>query len=333
MPAIKKQNLLWWGGCAAFFLLCFVVFAYLTFPYERVRDLLVSKVQASNTPGAPVTKLSIGELGPNWLTGVVLTSVALERSAETPGDPPTRLTADELKLRAAPFKLLFGGMGVHFTASAGEGDVTGSYDASKEGPTHVQAELDALDLARVGIGSLLGLPLAGEASGTLDVTLSDKPAETQGNVDLRIEHVKIGDAKGAKLKVPGMGSALTIDTIDAGTLELKMTIKDGVATIERFESKGKDLDLNGSGTIRLARDIVQSRADLTIGAKFEDAYRKKSDRTRSMFEIMSMQHIVGTDGALRLRVTGLLNALRSMPAGPAAAATAKPRAGSRAKHE
>ena len=52
---------------------------------------------------------------------------------------------------------------------------------------------------------------------------------------------KLGDAKGAKLRVPGMAGPLTLDTIDAGTLEIKLAISDGVATIERFESKGKDL--------------------------------------------------------------------------------------------
>src|SRR5882672_5168340 len=99
MAAISKRNLLAWAGYAGFFVFCFSTFAYLTFPYERVRDLLVSKVQASNAPGTPETKLSIGDLGPSWLTGVALTSVTLERAAQTPGDPPSKLSADKVKLR------------------------------------------------------------------------------------------------------------------------------------------------------------------------------------------------------------------------------------------
>jgi type II secretion system protein N len=331
MPAIKKQSLLMWGGGASFFVFCFTAFCYLTFPYDRVRDLLVSKVQAQNGPGVAATKLSIGELGPNWLTGVALTSVTLERAAEIAGDPPSKLQADELKLRVSPWSLLFGGIGVKFAATAGDGDIDGSYKADKEGPRHIAAELDELDLGRVGVGSLLGIPMTGLASGMIDVTLSDKPAETAGVVDLRIENVKLGDAKGAKVRVPGMSGPLTLDSIDAGTLELKLTIKDGVATIERFESKGKDLALSGSGSIRIAHDFAQSRADLTLSAKFESAYRTKSDRTKSMFDLLSMQHMVGPDGALRLKVTGPLNALRGVPAG--AAATAAPKARARVKRE
>ncbi len=331
MLAINKRNLLTWAGYAAFFLFCFSVGAYLTFPYERVRDTLIAKVQAGSGPGTPETKLSIGDLGPSFLTGVALTSVTLERASQTPGEPPSKLSADEVKLRVSPLKLLFGGVGVHFAATAGAGDIEGQYDAAKDGPMHFESELDTLDVGKVGLGTLIGLPLFGEASGNIDVTLSEKPAETQGNVDLKVEHVKLGDAKGAKLRVPGMSGPLTLDTIDAGTLEVKLAIKDGVATIERFESKGKDVELNGSGSIRLGRQLAQSRADITLAAKFSDAYRQKSDRTKSMFELLNMQHVVGPDGELRVKLTGGLDALRAVPA-PAASGAAKARA-ARVKHE
>jgi type II secretion system protein N len=319
MVAIKKHKLLEWVGSAGFFFFCFSLFSYLTFPYDRVRDLLVRKVQASSAPGAPAPKLTIGELGPSWLTGVKLESISLERPPEIAGDPPTKLQADELRLRVAPLSLLFGGLGVKFAAEAGDGDVKGSYDADKDGLRHVEAELDALDLGNVGLGSLIGLPLEGKATGVVDVTLSSKPAETQGFVDLRIEGVKIGDQKGAKIKIPGMSGPLTLDAIDAGALDLKLAIKDGVATIERLESKGKDLALNGSGSIRVASELAQSRTDLTLGAKFDAGYRQRSDRTKSMFDILSMQRMVSSDGALRVKVTGPLNALRGVPAAPAAA--------------
>jgi type II secretion system protein N len=331
MAAITKRNLLAWAGYAAFFLFCFSIGAYLTFPYDRVRDTLIARVQAGNGPGSPETKLSIGDLGPSFLTGVALTSVTLERASQTPGDPPSKLSADEVELRVSPLKLLFGGVGVHFAATAGGGDIEGRYDAAKDGPMHFESELDALDIGKVGLGSMIGLPLFGEASGDVDITLSDKPAETQGNVDLKVERVKLGDAKGAKLRVPGMSGPLTLDTIDAGTLELKLAIKDGVATIERFESKGKDVELNSSGSIRLAQQLGQSRADITLAARFSDAYRHKSDRTKSMFELLNMQHVVGPDGELRVKLTGGLDALRALPA-PAAPGAAKARA-ARAKRE
>lgn len=326
MAAITKQKILLWSGYTGFFLFCFAVFAYLTFPYERVRDLLISKVQAANGPGVPETKLSIGELGPSWLTGVALTSVTLQRGSGTPGDSPTRLSADEIKLRLSPFKLLLGGLGLHFAASAGEGEIAGSYDQPKSGPVQLQAELDALDLARVGIGSLLGLPLGGAASGSVELTLAEKPSQTQGDIDLRIEGFKLGDKKAAKLKLPGMSGPLTLDPIDAGTLVVKIKVHDGLATIEHLESKGKDVELSGLGTIRLAQHLAQARADLTLSAKFAQAYRQKNDRTKAMFDILSAQRAVGADGALRVKIGGLLGNLHAAPV-PSAINTSRLRRG------
>src|SRR5262249_48818958 len=146
----------------------------------------------------------------------------------------------------------------------------------KDGPTHTQAKLDDFDLEKLGISGLLGVPIQGKANGAVDVTLSEQAAETQGDVDLRIEGLRLGDGK-AKVKIPGMGG-MTLERIDAGILTLKVTIKEGVATIERLECKGKDLELSGSGSIRLVRPFGQSRADLTLGAKFENAYTQRNDR-------------------------------------------------------
>jgi type II secretion system protein N len=325
MLAINRQILLSWSGYALFFVVCFVLSAYFTFPYERVRDVLVTKVASSGTPGQ---KLSIGELGPHWLTGVALTSVKLERSAGTPGAPPSSLAIDKLSVNASAWALMFGGVGVHFDARVGKGEVEGRYDAKKEGPAHTQAELDALDIGKLGLGSMLGMPIAGAASGTVDVTLSDQTAETQGSIDLRIEGLRIGDGK-AKLQIPGMGG-LTLETIDAGTLQLKLAIKEGVATIERLEAKGKDLELSGSGSVRLVRQVAQSRADITLAIKFEKAYTQRSDRTKAMFDLINSNPLIkratGADGKIRFTLAGTLENLRSAPAGPGAAPVGKRRA-------
>jgi type II secretion system protein N len=317
MLAINRQTLLLWSGYTVFFLFCFTLFGYLTFPYDRVRDVLVSKVAASSAPG---TKLSIGELGPHWLTGVTLTAVKLERKGAAAGDPPNQVVIDKLKVRASPFSLLFGNVGVHFDALVGKGEIDGSYDAKKDGPARTQAQLDNVDLSKLGLAGWLGLPIEGLASGTLDVMLSDKAAETEGDVDLRIEGLKLGDGK-AKVKIPGMGG-LTLEKVDAGTLSLKVKIKEAVATIERLEAKGKDVELSGSGSVRLLRPIDQSRADITLGVKVEDAYTQRNARTKAMFDLIGASPIVssakGADGKLRFTLTGALSSLRSAPAGPGA---------------
>jgi type II secretion system protein N len=322
MVAINRQNLLSWSGYAMFFVVCFVLSAYFSFPYERVRDLLVTKVVSS---GAPGQKLSIGALGPHWLTGVTLTAVKLDRVASTPGTAASSIAIDKLTVSASPLALLFGGLGLRFDAHVGKGEIEGRYDSKKDGPAHTQAELDAFDLGKLGLGSVIGMPLAGAVSGSVDVALSDQTAETQGSVDLRIEGLRIGDGK-AKLQIPGMGG-LTLETIDAGTLQLKLAVKEGVATIERLEAKGKDLELSGSGSVRLVRELAQSRADITLAIKFERAYTQRSDRTKAMFDLLGANPLIkratDADGKIRFTLAGTLENLRSAPAGPGAAPVGK----------
>jgi hypothetical protein len=114
-----------------------------------------------------------------------------------------------------------------------------------------------------------------------------------------------------------MPGGLTVDTINAGDLDLKVVIRDGIASFEKLESKGKDLELNGSGSVRVVKPVGQSRADLTLGVKVEDGYKKKSERTQAAFELLSnsplMKRAMSADGMIRFRLTGPITAMRAAP--------------------
>jgi type II secretion system protein N len=317
MLSRNRKLLLAIAGYVLFFGLCFVTSAYYTFPYERVRDLLMRRVAAQPVAaGEGPAKLTIAELGPHGLAGIALEGVEYERKAAVATDPPIKLVVDELSVGASLFGLLTKRIDVSFGMTVGEGEADGEYETKEGEPTRLQAELDAIDLGRLGVGSYLGIPIKGKATGTIDVTLADKPAGTQGNIELRIEDLELGDGK-AKLKLPGMPGGLTVDTINAGDLDLKVVIRDGIASFEKLESKGKDLELNGSGSVRVVKPVAQSRADLTLGVKVEDGYKKKSERTAAAFELLSnsplMKRAMSADGMIRFRLTGPITAMRAAP--------------------
>lgn len=323
LSKLNRKALLIGGGYTLFFGFCFVLSAYYTFPYDRARDVLAARVAAlPAAPGQQPAKLTIESLGPHWLTGIAAHGVQYERKGLTANDASTKLTIDELTVRASLFGLLRKHVDVKFGLEVGDGDADGSYATAEGEPTHFDADLDELDLGKLGIGSYLGIPLSGSASGTVDVTVGDKPADTQGSIDLHITGVKLGDGK-AKVKLPGMPGGLTIDAIDAGELDLKVTIRDGVASIEKLESKGKDLQLTGSGSVRVVKAVSQSRTDITLGVKFDEAYTKKSERTKTVFELMGsnplLKRATSSDGTIRFRLTGALGNLRAAPAPSAGA--------------
>lgn len=333
LPTWLKSNTLKFGGYAAFFGACFTLSAYLSFPYERVKDVLVRRVAARATPGEAGPKLTIEELGPHWLNGVSLTGVVFERAAEAPDEAPSRIAVDELDVSVSPWSLLGDGIALTVSAQIGDGDLGGDYEAQEGGATRLDLTLDEVDLERLGLGGVLGVPLAGLASGTIDVALSAKPSETQGEVTLEIENVRIGDGKG-KLKLPGMSGGLTLDPIDAGKLKLSIVIKDGVATLEKLESKGKDLELSGSGSIRLSQPFAVSRTDVTLGVKLDKGYAERSDRARAALELMSanptIKRATAADGTMRFRLTGPITALHSAPASAAGGrSSARPKRGAK----
>jgi type II secretion system protein N len=322
MMAINKRNLLAIAAYAAFFLFCFLLFARWTFPYDRLRDVLVSRVASAKSPSGVSNKLTIGHVGPAWLFGLALTSIKLERATTSPDETPTRLMLDELSLRASPLRFLFGSIGVDYDAAVGQGEIDGSYlGSTKTGAHDIAATLEDVDLAKLGLGSLFGMPMQGTAEGTIDVQLADKPNETHGNVELQIERLRLGDGK-AKVKIPGMGGGLTLDPVDAGTTEVKLTIREGVATVEKLQAKGKDLELAGSGSIRLGTTLGLSRIDMTVEVKFDKGYTQRSDRTKVAFELMEgnpmIKRATSEDGTMRFRVSGTLANPRAVPAAPGA---------------
>lgn len=319
----RKQKILLGFGYTLFFIFCFMLSAYFTFPYERLRDIVIQRFSSEPAdPGGAKTTVQIEKLSPHWLTGIALEGVTIELTE--PGSDPTTFEVDEITLNVAPIALLLGTVKVSYGAAVGEGSLEGTYESDKDGKArHVIAELDALDLAKMGVGAFVGLPVGGKGTGTIDLDLTEEASASAGAIDLQIEELTLGDGK-AKVKIPGMAGGLTVDTLNAGALDFKVTIKEGVAAIEKLEAKGSDIELDGSGSVRLAYPLSRSRADVTLGFKVLDAYKKRSDRNAMQVDMLTgnplIKRATGSDGMARLQLSGVVNALRPRPAAPTSAA-------------
>lgn len=319
--ALSKQNLREYLGLAVlyggFFILMFVISAYLTFPYDRLRDYIVTQVEAAGKGRADTMQLEIGELEPSMLTGAVLHDVDLRRRTSSADAEPSALHFDELALRVSAWSIVTRAPEVHIRAKVGEGEIDSTFEQDGDAQ-RIDAELDAVDVGKLGLGSFLGVPLKGRATGTIALTM---PAETQkstGNVELKIAGLKIGDGK-AKLSMPGLRSGMTIEELDAGTLDLAIKAENGVAEITKFTTNGKDLKIAGEGSIRLANPLRRSRPDVQLELTLSDAYKNKTERTKALFEILAMQpdwqRATGPTGSLNLHVAGTLQTPRATPGG------------------
>ena len=177
-----SRTLLLYGGYAAFFAVCFVLFAYFTFPYERVKSVLEQRGVGSGARPASTTKLSIGELGPHLLTGVALHDVVYEREGATRRASRAKINVDELTLRVSPLSCCSRACDVDFGADDWRRRDRRQLSSGDDGaPTHLEAELDAVDLAKLGLGALPRDPdQRGRPTGDIDVTLATEAGRHAG---------------------------------------------------------------------------------------------------------------------------------------------------------
>jgi type II secretion system protein N len=304
---------------AVFFVLAFMFAAYLTFPYDRLRDYILTKIEASSKGRPDSMQVDIGELAPSFLTGVVLSDVDVRRrSPDTANEgEQSTLHFDEVTARVSLWSLLMRAPKVSFKAKVGEGELDGSYKKDGEAQ-EIESEIDSLDVGKFGLGSFIGVPLKGRATGTLTLSLPAEAQKSTGDLELKISGLRIGDGK-AKLTMPGLRTGMTLEEVDAGSLDLAIKAANGSAELVRFATDGKDLKIHGDGSIRLANPLRRSRPDVQLELKLSDTYKNKTDRTKALFEILAMQpdwqRATGTDGALNLHVAGTLQTPRATPGG------------------
>lgn len=315
MPERLKKILLYAVAYPAFFLLSFVLGAYWTFPYDRVRDFVVQEAERDGS-----TRLEIASLSPSWLTGIEAEGV---RFATVPDDggEPAELVISHLTARISLLSLLVGEQAVSFDADLETGNVEGEF-ATSESVTSVQATLTNVDLRRIGpLRGAVGLPVTGRANGTIDLTVAQEAANTTGSVELTINGLSVGDGE-TPLVIQGLGSGLTLERMNLGTLQLRMQVERGVGTIQRLRANGEHAELWGSGTMRFVQPLRGSSMDLLVRIKFKDAYRESSDRMRALFSLLELNPQVRpartSDGALQWRVQGAFaSRIRMVPSGRA----------------
>jgi len=311
-------------GFAGYFFTLFFFFAYLTFPYDKLRDYVVARANSHEASGER-RELRIGELSLRPLLGVRLEDVEVRRFDGPMDKEPSILRADLLKVSASVWSLLTGSASYDFSGEVKDGTFEGSY--SQDGDdVHISAEIEDLDLAAAGIGSALDFPLAGKLSGEVELSLPKDAALSEGSIHLTIANLTLGDGK-AKLKIPGMRDGMTVERVDAGTLKVDCEIAKGTATLREFSTDGKDLVLNGSGDVKLASPSARSRLNLALQFRFSEGYKSRDAKTKALFDLMAfrpeLKRATTHEGDLRFELRGLLASPRATPAGRGGATRGK----------
>jgi type II secretion system protein N len=278
----RARRILTLSGYPAFYLFCLFVFAYFTFPYERLKERLLVELDAQRGSNPTAQHIEIDSLGPYWLSGVSVKGLKVI-SPRTPGPdgdrPPSKLTIDKAHLRVSILPLLIGRVTVSFGASAFGGSIDGWTRANSEG-RRIEASLDDVDVGQIEmLGDMVGgLPLSGTMDGSIEWMLPEqKLSKATGTVSLKIADLTAGDGK---TKIAGK---LALPKLNVGAFELTADAKDGVLKIGKLGAKGQDLDFDGDGKISMRDPFSDSIADLFLRFRFSDGYKGKNDVTKSLF--------------------------------------------------
>jgi type II secretion system protein N len=267
----------------AFYMFCLFIFAYLTFPYERLKERILVEFDAPK-PGKPSSAqhLEIDSIGPYWLSGLSAKGVRII-SPRAPGPegelPPSKLAIDEAHVRVSLFQLLIGRLTIWFGGKAYGGTIDGWTRTNSEGRV-LELALENVDIGQIdAVGDLVsGLPLSGTLKGKLAWALPEqKLAKATGTVALSIADLTAGDGK---TKIAGK---LALPKLNVGAFELEAEAKEGALKIDKLGAQGQDIDLVGEGKITLRDPFPDSIADLYLRFRFADGYKGKNEMTKSLF--------------------------------------------------
>ena len=251
---LKWKNVLGYG---ALFSVLFLVFLYLTFPYDIIRDAIVRQIESRGS-----LRANIEDISPFRLTGVRLKGLKLSNAAD-----PTQvyLNLNEIRVRVRPMQLLRGRIWLDFDLYAYDGGAAGSY--CKRGPvSDVALNFVGMRLSKYSTRDVIRKFGVGELDGVLSgqFELHYNPAmkrNSTGLLNLNIDKLKIANATILSSKLPDM-------TFEPGRIAMKM--QNQAFQIEEFALKGNQVEMDLTGRITLGDSFKNTRLFLNFRFKPSD---------------------------------------------------------------
>jgi type II secretion system protein N len=249
-------------GYVAFGLFSFVVCAYLTFPWNALKDRVLTA--ASTQTGWQLTARA---MQPSWFTGVVLTEV---EATPPGGGAPVEIA--RLVARASLWSLLTGGRGLRAQFEIGRGSV--DVDVSQTSDSlSVDGTMEGVEAALVGdMKALTGLPLLGSLGADIDVRLDlEDPTKSEGTIELTGTELELG--KGGQVK------GIPVPELSLGSLDWNLEIAGGQVRFEQERLSGGELTATVDGAITLAKPFERSTLNLSASMEPTEALVQRAPLT------------------------------------------------------
>jgi type II secretion system protein N len=270
-------------GYGAFSLLAFVLCLCLTFPYDTLRKRAVDAAAdagyalriGSLRPGLrglTATNVRLSKV-PNGMTpelrSMLSSSTSLLPGPEELGEP---LTIDSVALRPALLPL-----GVAFHLDIMDGSISGNVGGLSD--VQVAVKLANLDPSKGNLKGFTGVDLTGKLNGSLNLTMPrtrGQPDLSQANGQLALDTKELL-ISGGNVTVPMYGQPTPMDLprITLGDIDARIKIEKGLGTVEALQAKSEDLEVRGSGTVKLGQRLDVSQPDMDFKLRAEPEFVKR----------------------------------------------------------
>ena len=255
-------------GYGVFFLLSFVFFLYLLFPYNLIKERVIAAVQQQL--GAQ-TEVTVESFKPYRFSGLSLKGLDV-RVLDAAG-PKQLLKITECYGRVSLFSLLLGRPNVNFTVKTGKGELSGTY-AQGSTSDELTLDLSSVDLASFPfLAQSLSVPLSSQIDGEISIDL-DKQRWTRssGKIDLDFLGLSIAETT---LSFQGEPFVLPQLTLAKGRKSgVQATLNKGVLSLDALRFDGGDLTLQLAGKVLLSDQTADSRMNLMGSFSTTDKFNR-----------------------------------------------------------
>ncbi len=258
---------------AGFSFVSLIVAFFLTFPYEALSERV--KLEADQAG----YNVKIGSMGPGFFS-VRASDVFLAKKLG-PGEekPPEALKIDSVSVGPTLFppglgvnaKLLGGSLGLGVSATGGS----------------VHLDLSDLDLSKGNLKGFSGVDLSGKVDAKLDLSIPKSsvgsgPSEpdlgqASGSFALSARGLSVNGGT-VSVPLPMYGpdpTPLDLPKIVFGDLGGHVKFEKGAGTIDELKSRSSDLELNVSGTLKLAKKLEYSESNMEVRFKPDPEFQKR----------------------------------------------------------
>lgn len=246
-------------------LIAFIVFVYVTFPYDLLQQRLVDWFSREGV------QLGLSKLRPAFPPGVQAEGIRVQLDPASGSE--ALLSIETLRVEPEWAALLSRQWQARFVAGLYGGRLEGDVRYSTgEGPAlwDVKTRLVELEIAQYPLFRKDDKTLLrGRLSGDSSMTFSLDGAMQEGNITLRMQSVAFTGAPGWPFQLQ---RDIACDTLQG---ELKTSPKQG--GIVSLKCQGEDLALDINGTVAWKAPLVESQLNMRGQVRSEEAYKQEVD--------------------------------------------------------